>query len=201
MAPPIYMPIPLKTPLIVDAIPRREADKLWILTMTVNASDITKPVQANFSVAPFVSATGEILYDQMEQIPVDDVLAACVTNPKMAQALGAIYSAVNELCKERNMFGLVPDPIAPSIAVHPLAIEIDAGEVATFSVMAAGRPLTYQWRKNNVNIDGASLATFTLSSVDEDDEGEYDVVISNAAGSVTSESAELTVIVPDLEQN
>jgi hypothetical protein len=187
------MPLSLPTPLVIPAVPERQADKIWIVSMQVNAADPLKKVTANFAVAPYVSTTGELFKEKIQNIPVDDVLAACATNPTLGAALMGIYNAVEELCKQRGMFGMEPDPIAPSIGVQPQSVSVYEGDQAAFSVMAAGRPLNYQWRKNGVNIDGATGASLNFVAVIEDDQADYDVVISNSAGSVTSDVVVLTV--------
>src|SRR5262249_37844975 len=61
-------------------------------------------------------------------------------------------------------------------------------------------PFTYQWRKNGVDINGATGPTLALNNVQKSDEGDYSVKISNGAGMVTSADARLTVFeaIPDL---
>ena len=68
------------------------------------------------------------------------------------------------------------------------------GQSATFTVTATGDNLMYQWQKDGVDIaTGANSATYTIAAVAESDEGEYRCVVSNAANSVTSTAAILTV--------
>lgn len=55
------------------------------------------------------------------------------------------------------------------------------------------RSATYQWRKNGVEIDGATDATLTIPAVTLSDTGHYDVVITGGCGSVTSDTASVTV--------
>ena len=76
---------------------------------------------------------------------------------------------------------------SPAITDQPDNVTVSQGQPATFSVSATGTaPLSYQWRKNNVNIAGATSATLTITSAQSSDAGNYQVVVSNAAGSVTS---------------
>ena len=83
---------------------------------------------------------------------------------------------------------------APVITNQPQSTTVFEGNVASFSVTATGTPpLSYQWRKNTINISGATSSTYVISSAAESDEGNYSVVVSNSAGSVTSNSATLTV--------
>jgi hypothetical protein len=72
---------------------------------------------------------------------------------------------------------------------------VTAGERATFSVVATGTtPLNYQWRKSGINISGASATSYTTSATTVTDSGSnFDVVITNPAGSITSNAATLSV--------
>jgi hypothetical protein len=82
----------------------------------------------------------------------------------------------------------------PTIAVHPLDLTVPEGQSAEFRVEARGSQLTYQWQRNGADIPGETLATLTLPSVTLDDAGAvFRVVVSNAAGSVTSLEATLQV--------
>jgi hypothetical protein len=82
----------------------------------------------------------------------------------------------------------------PSITSHPQSQTKIVGQSVTFSVTASGSPpLSYQWRKNGQNINGATSSSYTISSVTTADAGNYDCVVTNACGSVTSNSATLTV--------
>ena len=85
--------------------------------------------------------------------------------------------------------------IAPSITVQPLSLAVTAGQTATFTVIAAGAaPLNYQWQKNGSNIAGAQSSTYITAAATAADNGAaYTVVVSNAAGSVTSSLAVLSV--------
>ena len=68
------------------------------------------------------------------------------------------------------------------------------GQTATFTVTATGDNLMYQWQVNGSNIGtGATSATYTIAAVAESDEGMYQCVVTNAANSVTSTAAILTV--------
>jgi uncharacterized repeat protein (TIGR02543 family) len=89
----------------------------------------------------------------------------------------------------------VPNP--PIISSGPDSLAVVAGQNATFTVSALGsQPLSYQWRFNDTNLDGATLSTYTRSGVQPADAGSYSVVVTNAYGSATSSVATLTVIVP-----
>lgn len=86
-------------------------------------------------------------------------------------------------------------PVAPSIATQPASQSVTAGQMATFSVAAAGTaPLSYQWRKNSANIGGATAASYTTpATTTADNNAKFDVIVSNSVSSVTSAQATLTV--------
>jgi hypothetical protein len=78
----------------------------------------------------------------------------------------------------------------------PLVVTKCQGETATFSVVATGPSLSYQWRKDGQPITGnasATTATLTLTGTTPADSASYDVVISACAVSVTSDAVALTV--------
>ena len=84
---------------------------------------------------------------------------------------------------------------APSITTQPLSRSIAVGQTATFTVAAAGTaPLTYQWSKNSTVIAGATSASYTTAAATTADDGSaFTVVVENAAGSITSSGATLTI--------
>jgi alpha-tubulin suppressor-like RCC1 family protein len=70
------------------------------------------------------------------------------------------------------------------------------GSVASFSVQAssAGSTAAYQWRRNGVDIAGATAASYTTSALGPADDGaRFSVLVSNTAGSVLSSEALLRV--------
>jgi sugar lactone lactonase YvrE len=88
-----------------------------------------------------------------------------------------------------------PTPSPPAITTQPANKTVTVGKTATFSVKATGTaPLSYQWRKNGANITGATSASYTTPPTTAADNGSlFSVVVSNSAGSVTSNNAMLTV--------
>ncbi len=83
----------------------------------------------------------------------------------------------------------------PVITTHPASVTVNASQAVTLTVAASGTPTpTYQWRFNQGAIGGATSATFTLNNVEAGNAGNYDVVVTNSAGSVTSNTATVTVL-------
>ena len=87
-----------------------------------------------------------------------------------------------------------PMPIAPAISVQAASQSIPMGLVAVFSVSATGSPLQYQWKKNGAAIAGATSASYATPPTTFADTGShFTVTVSNAAGTVESSPAVLTV--------
>ena len=144
------MAIDITVPIVVPPQPEKIADKVWVLTMNVNANNSAfDPIKTYFSVAPFVSTTGEILKDKMQHINISDTFTACQSNPTLAMAMGAIYNAVQFLCKENRLFGMEPDPVIPTINGQPSNVNTLLHQQSTFTVGASGYPLNYQWQKDS----------------------------------------------------
>lgn len=82
---------------------------------------------------------------------------------------------------------------APAVTSNPASQSSCEGGTVTLSVIASGaNPLTYQWRRNGVNV-GTNASTLTLSSLSPGDAGNYDVVVSNSCGTTTSSVAMVMV--------
>ena len=85
-------------------------------------------------------------------------------------------------------------PVAPSITTQPQSQLVNVGSNATFAVGATGTaPLSYQWRFNTTNLASATNTSYTRTNVQAGTTGDYTVVVTNAAGSITSVIATLTL--------
>ncbi len=99
-----------------------------------------------------------------------------------------------------------PSGNPPSISAQPANQTVTVGAGATFSVTASGTsPLTYQWVKGTNWISGATGASYTTPATSMQDNGaQFHVIVSNAVGSVNSNTVSLTVnaaaIAPSITQ-
>lgn len=86
---------------------------------------------------------------------------------------------------------------APVIIRQPASLGVFVGQIATFTVKAiSADTMTYQWRKNGVDISGATSSTYVIGVAQTTDQASYDVTVTNSFGSVTSAAASLTVTTP-----
>lgn len=93
----------------------------------------------------------------------------------------------------------------PVLTRQPASSTNNALATASFSVVGGGsEPLGYYWLKDSTplldggNLTGVFTPTLVVSNVLKGEEGFYQVVVSNAFGSVTSQVATLTVVDPVL---
>jgi formylglycine-generating enzyme required for sulfatase activity len=80
------------------------------------------------------------------------------------------------------------------ITAQPVGAVVNPGAPVSLSVNATGSGvLSYQWKKGGINLIGGTGATYAIGSAAESNEGEYTVVVSNDAGTVTSTAATVSV--------
>ena len=85
--------------------------------------------------------------------------------------------------------GVTASALAGTVAIQtqPKSQYVNVGTRVSLSVEATGTPTpTYQWRKNNLNVGGATNATLTFSSIQLSDEANYTVVVTSNNVSITS---------------
>jgi hypothetical protein len=120
---------------------------------------------------------------------------AKMTEPQTFQASAVITDASGHTTALPATVTLTLPPVAPAITTQPADTTASAGSIATLTVVVTGTtPLSYQWRKNTTVVPGATAATLTLGPLQTTDTATYDVVITNASGSITSRAAKLTVV-------
>ncbi|MDJ0840888.1 MAG: immunoglobulin domain-containing protein [Acidobacteriota bacterium] len=83
---------------------------------------------------------------------------------------------------------------AAVIQSQPGNVNTCIGSVAQLSVSASGDgPLFYQWRKDGINLTGETSATLLVPVNGSGDVGQYDCVITNGCGTITSNAATLNI--------
>ncbi len=86
---------------------------------------------------------------------------------------------------------------APSVATQPTGGSPYVGTSFSLSVGAQGSaPLSYQWLRNDAPVAGATQASLNLTSLTTNQSGAYAVIVSNGAGSITSNPANVFVREP-----
>ena len=182
-------------------------------TLTVNippsitsqpaSQSVTAGQTASFSVT--ATGTGPLAYQWKKNgAAIGGATSASYTTPATAnsdngaQFTVTVTNGVGTATSNAVTLTVTAAPVAPSITTQPANQTVTGGQVATFSVVAAGTAtLTYQWKKNGAAIGGATSASYTTPATSASDNGtQFSVTVSNSLGNVTSNNATLTVNVP-----
>jgi uncharacterized repeat protein (TIGR01451 family) len=179
----------------VDTIEQAVAPTISVQPASIT---VTQPNSATFSVT--ASGTAPLSYQwRRNGVAIAGAITSTyVLNPTSAAAdNGAVFSVVvsNIAGNVTSSNATLTVNVAPTITTQPSSVTVTAPNSATFTVAAAGTaPLGYQWRRNGVAISGATSASYVLNPTAGTDNGaQFTVVVTNAAGSVTSSVATLTV--------
>lgn len=169
---------------------------------TVILSSLTEGATIYFTtngVNPTGPATGT-RYDQALQVMANSGQKSDWTIKAIAVKSGMQNSAMATFTYTIDLTGGTSEEQAPAITSHPQNKAVKTGEQAVFTVGATGTNLTYQWQvdgndgKGFANIDGANSASYTIDDADMSyNSFRYQCVVSNSAGSDTSNVATLTV--------
>jgi hypothetical protein len=105
------------------------------------------------------------------------------------------YRPGSPLWVYRYSNGGTPPPQPPSVTGQPADRTITEGQTATFAVTATGTPpLSYQWQRNGSILAGSTESSYTTPPTTLSESGStFRVLVSNSAGSVTSNAAVITV--------
>src|SRR5947207_9497666 len=77
-----------------------------------------------------------------------------------------VSNAAGSATSSAAMLTVSAAAVAPSVTMQPASQTVTAGQTASFSVAATGTaPLTYQWKKNNVAISGATSSAYTTAEI------------------------------------
>ena len=183
-------------------------------TLTVNAAAVaptitTQPVNqtvtAGQTAAFSVVATGTAPLNykwQKNGANITGATSASYTTPSTASTdNGSTFQVVvsnsaGSVTSSAATLTVNPAQITPSITTQPASQTVSVGQTATFTVAATGTaPLSYQWSNNGTAISGATSSSYTTPATTSSDNGAvFQVTVSNSIGSVTSDSAALTIV-------
>src|SRR5690349_20084736 len=89
---------------------------------------------------------------------------------------------------------LASQTVPPSISTQPRGHSPSIGATVILREIAAGTPpLSYQWRRGESSIENAQTNSLSISNIQPAMAGNYSVIVSNSAGSITSAVATVVV--------
>jgi autotransporter-associated beta strand protein len=176
-------------------------DLLTVFGDIIPAAIVTHPatqtVGAGSDVTLTVEATGGSLSYQWKKdgfdISGETTSALTLTDVLGADAASYTVQITNPLGQDLLSDPAVLTVLDPYIATQPQNITVGLGTNFSFSVTAYGTSLTYQWKKNGVNITGATSTTYGKAAATAD-AATYTVAVTGfGATTVLSSGAVLTV--------
>jgi len=195
-----YGGLTLKATLTVNPAPVAPS-----ITAQPVSQTVTTGQTATFSVT--ASGTAPLRYQwQRNGAAIGNATSPSYTTPATstsdngAQFTVVVTNSAGSVTSSTATLTVNPAPVAPSITAQPVSQTVTAGQTATFSVTASGTaPLRYQWQRNGGAIGSATSPSYTTPATSTSDNGaQFTVVVTNSAGSVTSNTATLTVTPPPL---
>jgi autotransporter-associated beta strand protein len=150
-------------------------------------------IDTNAYVSPLLTLSNQYVFWQYSNKDITGTYPISFTN---VQTIGVTNNDPRLLAATNAvtwLYGWLPQ-LAPNILTQPTNQTANVSNNVSFAVVATGiSSPTYQWFKGASLISGATSATFTITNVQFTDAASYSVVVSNAAGVVTSSNATLTV--------
>jgi len=131
--------------------------------------------------------------------PIAGATLSSLSIPSVSRADEGNYSVtcsnvVGSVSSRQATFVLVPDISAPTISTQPISKVAQVGTTVVLAVATTGFPQpSFQWLKFGAPIAGATTSTLILASVSKADAASYAIVVSNTAGSITSQLTSVLV--------
>ena len=132
-------------------------------------------------------------YKYPQDVEEDDKVVGKILTRREAMTFGGVAVALSLVGCGSGGSNAANAGVAPVISTQPSSQTATLGSSATFSVVATGDNLSYQWYKGSTAIAGATASTYVINPIIASSEGAYYVSVSNSAGSVNSASASLSL--------
>lgn len=170
------------------------------ITSQPGSRTVTQGSTVSFSVDIAANATQPVSYQwRYNGSNIFNAVNRVLTLTNVPAASAGLYSVrvanpvATNFSAEAALFVNAP----PVIITNPTNQSITLGSNVTFTVAATGTaPFEYQWRRNGAPISGAISQSYTITGVQTNHSGTYDVLVGNSFSSVFSSGATLTVLPP-----
>jgi hypothetical protein len=160
--------------------------------VAVNYTAIGNYNNQNRFVAQLVSAADAIISESSGLAALSGTLTLPIPTATAAgnYRIVVISTQLNNVFSADRAFRVQP---VTQITTQPGNQVVGAFSPVTFSVVATGEALTYQWFRNNAVISGATAASYTLPVATAADAGTYTVQVTGVCETRLSSGATLTV--------
>jgi hypothetical protein len=188
-----------------------------VLTINSPPTIITQPVNqtvvagSTVTLSVTATATGNITYRWTKGVvssgrggstiftTITGADASTLIIPNATAADAGVYFVTVSNASASISSGMVAVTVntPPTISSQPISSLTYSGTTYAITVSASGTsPLNYQWFKDGAAISGAVSSSYALTGSTLNKAGSYYVVVTNVAGSVTSNTS--TVVTPPL---
>jgi hypothetical protein len=169
-----------------------------VATSATTPSDETRCPGTSVTFSTTASGTGPFTYQwKKDGIDIGGATASSHTIAAVVAGDAGTYSVlVAGACgsTEPSATLTVDSPVTAS---DPASAAECAGNAVTFSTVAGGTgPFTYQWKKDAIDIGGATSSSYMIAAVSAADTGNYTVVVTGACGALETAAATLTINSP-----
>jgi hypothetical protein len=162
---------------------REDLNKSIVITRDMLPASVLNDLNKSFIITRDMLPQ-EVLADLNRTITLNDLDTQVITD--LNNSIGSRSITLDMLSNE------VSTALKPAISGDPQSIVSVEGARAVLEVDPTGGNVSYQWKKNGVNVSGATLRVLEISDLNASQhEGNYTVVVSNAFGSVISSVAEI----------
>jgi predicted outer membrane repeat protein len=169
---------------------------------TITSQPVNTTIYATQTLMLSVTATGQSLSYQWQKqgasgtyANISGATSSTYSNPNATTADAGVYrvQVSNPGGTTNSNPATVTVNAAPTITTQPSGQTIYAGQALQLSVVGNGQGLQFQWFHGATAITGANAATYSDGAAQSSDAGNYYVIVSNAAGSVTSNTVVVVV--------
>ena len=162
------------------------------VTVVPSTSTIIAPAGITFTAANITGSTPITYQWYKNRSLLSGKTSTVLTYSSTTTADAAVYM----LCATNMVASVTAEGVLTvnviGIRTNPIGITLNPGQTTTLTVEATGtQPIVYQWKKNSVTLDGATLSSLLVTEA-----GTYMAVASNAAGTANSTNAVVNFTIP-----
>jgi hypothetical protein len=162
------------------------------LNRTISHNDLSPQIKADINATIGLDRLSAEVILKLEQNAT--ITNGSVTGSKMADGAVTANKISSNTITTNKLNEQILKYLKPEITSQPQAQNVYADTNATFSVIAEGKYLTYQWKKDGLDLAGETNATLTITDANATlHDGNYSVVVSNDFGSEESDLTEVLV--------
>ncbi|RFC45617.1 MAG: Immunoglobulin domain-containing protein/Autotransporter-associated beta strand protein, partial [Verrucomicrobia bacterium] len=174
---------------MTTAMSRLIVNRRVVITQQPQSRTLNPASPVTFAAA--AEGTGPFSYQWLRDgIPVPGATKSTLTLPSVVAADSGMYQLlVRNVVSTTGVLSnaaVLTVEAPPVILTEPADVKLLSGGTAVFSVGATGSgSLTYQWRRNGIEIPGATASAYTRQAVNAFDSGSFDCLVTKVIGTQT----------------